>query len=193
METPLSLLERLAQPADDSAWRRFDALYRPWIVKWIHRLDPGLAPTDSDDVTQDVMHALVEKIGMFRQQRPGAFRTWLRNFVSRRLKAFWRTRRRQSPAQDPSAQSPLEEIAESGSQLTRQWDQEHDQYVLRRLLELCDAEFSSERVEAFRRQVLEGESADDVATALGKSKNSVLIDKSRILSRLRKEAQGLIE
>jgi RNA polymerase sigma-70 factor (ECF subfamily) len=193
MDTPLSLLDRLENPADDSAWQRFDALYRPWIEGWLQRLDPGLSATDIDDITQEAMKALFQKVATFRRERAGSFRNWLRAILTYRLKEYWRTRHRQPSPLGSAARSLLDEIAEPGSQLTQQWNQEHDQYVLQRLIDLLSAEFSSERMEVFRRTVLEGQSADAVAAALGKSKNAVLLDKSRVLSRLREEARGLVE
>jgi RNA polymerase sigma-70 factor (ECF subfamily) len=193
MDTPLSLLDRLENPADDSAWRRFDALYRPWIERWVQRLDPGLSANDTDDVIQEVMKALFQKVSSFRRERAGAFRNWLRAIIAFRLKEFWRARKRRPVPLGPTGRSWLDEIAEPDSQLTQQWNQEHDQYVLQRLIDLLSAEFSAERMEAFRRTVLEGQAADVVAAALHKSKNAVLLDKSRVLSRLREEAEGLIE
>jgi RNA polymerase sigma factor (sigma-70 family) len=193
MDTPLSLLDRLENPADDSAWLRFDALYRTWIESWVHRLDPGLSAPDSDDVIQEVMKALFQKVAKFRRERTGTFRNWLRALIAYRLKEFWRARKRQPPSLATADRSRLDEIARPDSQLTQQWNEEHDQYVLRRLIDLLDAEFSGERMDVFRRLVLEGQSADEVAAALGKSKNAVLVDKSRVLSRLREEARGLIE
>ncbi len=189
METSVSLLDRLENPADNSAWRRFDELYRPWIERWVRRLDSGLSANDIDDVTQEVMKALFQKIEAFRRERTGAFRNWLRALIVYRLKEHWHARRRQPAALG----SQLEEIAAPDSVLAQQWNQEHDQYVLGRLIELLGAEFSGERMEAFRRMVLEGQSAEEVAAALGKSKNAVLLDKSRVLSRLREEARGLVE
>ena len=46
---------------------------------------------------------------------------------------------------------------------------------------------------AFRRHVMEGEPAVRVAEGLGRSLNSVLLAKSRVLKRLRQELTGLVE
>jgi RNA polymerase sigma-70 factor (ECF subfamily) len=45
---------------------------------------------------------------------------------------------------------------------------------------------------AFRRHVMEGEPAVEVAAALGLTLNSVLLAKSRVLKRVRQELAGLV-
>ena len=46
--------------------------------------------------------------------------------------------------------------------------------------------------QAFRRQVLDGQSASAAATELGVTVNAVLIAKSRVLRRFREEVAGLL-
>jgi RNA polymerase sigma-70 factor (ECF subfamily) len=47
--------------------------------------------------------------------------------------------------------------------------------------------------QAFRRHVMEGEPALEVAKALKLSLNSVLLAKSRVLKRVRQELAGLVD
>ena len=54
-------------------------------------------------------------------------------------------------------------------------------------------DFAPATWQAFRRHVLEGEPAGQVAEELGLSLNSVLLAKSRVLKRLRQELAGLVE
>ena len=72
------------------------------------------------------------------------------------------------------------------------WDREHDEYVARRLLNLMEPEFAERTWRAFRRQVLDGIKADEVARELGTTVNAVLLAKSRVLNRLRQEGRGLM-
>jgi RNA polymerase sigma-70 factor (ECF subfamily) len=77
--------------------------------------------------------------------------------------------------------------------LNRQWDEEHDRYVLRCLLELMELEFEPTTVLAFRRVALEQADSAEVAKELGISVGAVYAAKSRVLGRLRQEAEGLID
>jgi RNA polymerase sigma-70 factor (ECF subfamily) len=79
------------------------------------------------------------------------------------------------------------------SVLSRLWDREHDKYVNASLMRRVQGDFSPVTWQAFRRHVLEGEPAGQVAEALGVSLNSVLLAKSRVLKRLWQEAAGLVE
>jgi RNA polymerase sigma-70 factor (ECF subfamily) len=47
--------------------------------------------------------------------------------------------------------------------------------------------------QAFRRHVLEGRPAAEVAAELGQSLNSVALAKSRVLKRLRQELAGFVD
>lgn len=192
METPVSLLERLRHRPAEADWQRLDHLYRPLIHHWLLR-DPTLGD-EAEDLVQEVMAVLVRELTRFDRQRVGSFRSWLRTVTLHRLKAFWRTRRGQ-PAQlgDGSAESPLSQLEDPSSALSRQWDREHDQHVMRRLLEMIGPDFEPATWQAFRQLVFEGRAAEDVARNLGLSANAILIAKCRILKRLRQEGQGLLD
>ena len=73
------------------------------------------------------------------------------------------------------------------------WDEEHDQFVLRRLLELMESEFEPSTLQAFRRTALQGEAAKDVAADLQMTVGAVYVAKSAVLSRIRQEAAGLLD
>jgi hypothetical protein len=90
METSVSLLERLRTQPDEALWRRLDDLYRPLIRRWLLR-DPTLRD-EVQDLTQEVMVALVAALPGFHWERPGSFRRWLRQITVNRLKGFWRSR-----------------------------------------------------------------------------------------------------
>jgi RNA polymerase sigma-70 factor, ECF subfamily len=65
--------------------------------------------------------------------------------------------------------------------------------VLTRLLQLLEPQFEDRTLTAFRLLVFEEAPPVQVAAALGMSVNAVLLAKSRVLARLRKEAEGLID
>ena len=60
-------------------------------------------------------------------------------------------------------------------------------------MELIEPEFTRPTWLAFRRQVLDGRLPAEVAAELGMTVNAVLLAKSRVLARLRKEGRGLID
>jgi RNA polymerase sigma factor (sigma-70 family) len=191
MQTSVSLLERLRTQPDEPAWRCLHDLYRPLIRHWLLR-DPTLRD-EADDLVQEVLAVVVRELPQFQRERTGSFRCWLRTITWNRLQAFRQSRqhRPQLLASD-SEFSVLMQLEDPHSALSRQWDEEHDRHVIRRLLELIEPQFEPVTVQAFRRVVFDGAKAALVATELGISINAVLLAKSRVLKRLRQEGEGLI-
>lgn len=91
------------------------------------------------------------------------------------------------------ASAALHEIADPDSALNRQWDEEHDLYVIHCLLDLVEEEFEPVTLKAFRRLALDGASGAEVAQDLGLSVAAAYVAKSRVLARIRQEAKGLID
>jgi len=193
-ETSFSLLERLRQPErDDAAWNRLVALYTPLIQGWLRRY--AVESADADDLAQEVLSTVHREIPQFQHNRhAGAFRCWLRTITVNRIRAFWRTRRSQRLlTTDSHLEQELAQLEDPASGLSKVWDQQHDQHVLRRLLELVEPEFSPAIWLAFQRLALDGLEAARVAAELGTTTNAVLLAKSRVLRRLRQEARGLVD
>ncbi len=193
METSVSLLERLRTQPDDASWKRLDDLYRPLIRYWLHSLDPTLRQ-DADDLVQEVMTVLVRDLPKFHRERMGSFRRWLRTVTTNKLKEFWRSQRnRPQPLGEASAESVFAQLEAPASNMSQQWDHDHDQHVMKRLLELIEPEFRPTTWQAFRRVFWDEEKPAQVAADLGMTENAVLLAKSRVLKRLRQEAQGLLD
>jgi RNA polymerase sigma-70 factor, ECF subfamily len=192
VETSASLLERLRHRPDEDSWQRLDDLYRPLIRHWLRR-DPTLGE-EAEDLTQEIMSVLVREVRGFRRQRTGSFRRWLRAITVHRLQWFQRTRRgRPQACGGPPGESPLTQLADPASELSRSWDREHDEHVVRRLLDLLEPEFEPDTLLAFRRVVLDEVKPAQVAAEMGKSVNAVLLAKSRVLQRLRQEAAEFLD
>jgi RNA polymerase sigma-70 factor (ECF subfamily) len=84
-------------------------------------------------------------------------------------------------------------LEDPASEMSQIWNQQHDRHVARQLLASTESNFEPTTWKAFCRIALDGARADVVAKELGISLNAVLLAKSRVLKRLRKEAAGLIE
>ena len=87
----------------------------------------------------------------------------------------------------------LGQLEDPASGLTKIWNDDHDRHVTRKLLEMLRPEFEPATWQAFQRFALDGLSAAEVARELGVTSNVVFIAKSRVLARLRQEAEGLLE
>ena len=192
-ETSATLLQRLIDRTDSVAWRRLVDLYTPLISAWLRR--QGVAVQDAEDLTQEVLGIVVREVSQFQHNgRVGAFRTWLRTITINCLRQSWRSHRiREQTTHARDLDSALDQLADPASDLSRHWDREHDEFVLHRLLELIEPEFRPATWQAFRRQAIDGAPAEAVAAELGLTVNAVLIAKSRVLSHLRRNAEGLVD
>jgi RNA polymerase sigma-70 factor, ECF subfamily len=83
-------------------------------------------------------------------------------------------------------------LIDSGSPLSRLWDREHDEHVAARVMERVRVDFTPGTWEAFVRQALGGQSAREVAAALGITWNAALMAKSRVLAKVRTELAGFV-
>jgi RNA polymerase sigma-70 factor (ECF subfamily) len=191
-ETRQSLLLR-AQTGEEDAWKDLTDLYRPLIVGWLNR--QGVPARDLEDLSQDVLLSVVKHLPTFQHSgRRGAFRSWLRTIVCSRTTDYWRAADAATQASGGSgATAALQQLADPDSDLNRQWDEEHDRYVLDCLLDLVEEEFEPATLQAFRRLALDGVSGAEAAQELGLSVAAVYVAKSRVLQRIRQEAEGLID
>lgn len=191
-ETRQSLLIR-AQNGETSAWNDLTDLYRPLILGWLNR--QGVPARDQEDLSQEVLLRVVKHLPHFEHSgQRGAFRSWLRTIVCSRTADYWKEVDASTVVKGGSgATAALHELADPDSALNRQWDEEHDRYVLHCLLLLVEEEFEPLTLQAFRRLALDGVSGAEAAEELGMSVAAVYIAKSRVLQRIRQEAGGLID
>jgi RNA polymerase sigma-70 factor (ECF subfamily) len=191
-ETRQSLLIR-AQTGEADAWRDLTDLYRPLIIRWLNR--QGVPAVAVDDLSQDVLLSVVKHLPSFDHSgHRGAFRSWLRTIVCSRTTDYWRASgARARTSGGGGAVDALEQIADPDSDLNRQWDEEHDRYVLGCLLDAVEEEFEPATLRAFRRLALDGAGGAEVAEELGMSVAAVYRAKSRVLQRIRRDAEGLID
>jgi len=191
--TSVSLLDRLGNSATDRDWQRLLEIYRPFI-RSVTRAYPMLA-SQADDVTQEVMLVLMRELPTFQRQRQGSFRAWLRNITVNQLRIAIRKSKKfpQNSSEAKDLDFQLSQLDDPSSELARQWDEQHDKFVLAQVMASVKGDFQSATWEAFQMYAVRGEPASEVAKKLGLSLNSVLLAKSRVIKRMRAEAAGLVD
>ena len=183
--TSSSLLLRLRQADEQTAWNRFVQLYTPLLYFWAQRW--GLQNQDAADLVQEVFVTLVQKLPEFQYNPQLGFRNWLRTVAHNKWRDFGR-RRGLAAAGDKS----LGDVA-APEQEDALAEAEYRQHVMSRALELMKAEFPPKMWKACWETVVEGRSAAEVAVELEIAEGTVYVAKSRILNRLRQELDGLLD
>jgi RNA polymerase sigma-70 factor (ECF subfamily) len=184
--TQVSLLERLRQPNEQAAWEHFVQLYTPLLCQWARRL--GFQGQDEPDLVQDIFAILVRKLPEFRYDPQKRFRGWLWTVAANKA----RERRRQAALPVQASEDSLNDLpARDDTEAVS--EAEYREYLVRRALELMQAEFEPTTWKAFWECVTAERPAADVAAELSISIDSVYAAKSRVLRRLRRELEGLLD
>ena len=191
--TSISLLNRLQHTDDSKNWNRLFELYAPLLRAWLRRYE--VQDSDADDIVQEVLATVLKELPSFQHnQRIGAFRSWLRTILANRVKLFWRSQKYRPVATGTSSlDDQLNQLQDDASEVSQMWNREHDEYVLQRLMRAVQPQFEAKTWQAFRRQVVDGEKANMLASELDMSLSSVYMAKSRVLSALRRESEGLVD
>lgn len=191
--TSFSLLDRASASRDTESWDRLVALYAPLLRRWLSSYE--IQDADADDLIQDVLSVVLAELPAFQHnQRTGAFRNWLRRILVNRLRGYWRVRKREPASLGTSSLlERLNELEDDNTEASRIWNADHDRQVIAQLLISVRPRVLDKTWDAFRRQVLDGKRADEVAAELEMSVNSVYVARSRVLSILRREAAGLVD
>ena len=192
LDTSVSLLERIASDGQDKDWERLLSIYRPFIDSQVRRY-PQLID-QADDIAQEIAMVLVRELPQFQRHRVGSFRVWLRQVAVNQIRNASRKQKVQPIAigDSPSIEEQLEELSNPASLASKRWNDEHDQEVLRRVIEIVREEVNPTHWQAFQAHVLDGKSADQVSRDLGITINMVHLAKSRITKRMQSEVKGLI-
>jgi RNA polymerase sigma-70 factor, ECF subfamily len=185
--TPVSLLDRLRNPAEKDAWPRFVLLYTPLLFHWARTA--GLQSQDAADLVQDVFTTLVQKMPTFVYDRHKSFRAWLRTVTLNK----WRDRAkaRGAAALDPATPPLADAVVEDPAEILA--EAEYRRHLARRALELMQADFRPETWRACWLTVAEGRPAAGVAAELGLTVSAVYSANCRVLGRLRQELAGLFD
>jgi len=187
--TSATLLDRVRQN-DPVAWQRLVDLYGPLVFHWGRRF--GLRDEDAADLMQEVFLAVARAVRRFEHSEShGRFRGWLWTITRNRFRDWHRRRHDQFAARGgDSAWQELAAIPEEWSDDATEVTHAEVRSLFQRALNLVRDEFQPQTWEAFWRTVVDGQSTEEVATALGLSAASVRQAKSRVLRRLRAELES---
>lgn len=191
-ETPLtrpSLLLRVRDPHDESAWSQFVEIYTPLIFGYCR--SRGLQDGDAADVAQESMRAVAKAIGKFEYDpQRGKFRNWLLTVVQSKLHNFLAQQRRQ-PAL--AGQTTLQRTLEDNSAAADEskWEVDYYRAVFNWAADRIRGEFQENTWQAFWRTTIEERDGKEVAEALGMTVGAVYVAKSRVIGRLKQEIQSV--
>ena len=182
-----SLLLRMRNLDDRSAWETFIEIYGPLVYGYARRR--GLQDADAAEVTQEVLTQVSQSIGSFDYQpQRGSFRGWLGSIA--RSKVCQLHRRRKNAIQ-PAVDDALDEAISADSDTL--WDEQCRQHLLHLAMRRIRPHFEDATWRAFELAWLQDEPAEAVARELSSDVRFVYVAKSRVLKKLREEVCALAE
>lgn len=189
-ETDVSLLLRLRQdPTDQVAWSNFVKRYGRRIYFWCRQWQ--LQEADAEDVTQNVLLILAEKLREFQYDPGGSFRAWLKTVAHHAWGRYAATQQRPGQGTGDSHALELLHSLEARDDLAAKLEEEFD----RELLELATARVA-QRVEthtwrAFQLLALQRLPGADVAASLDMPVSVVYAARSRVQRMIQNEIRQL--
>lgn len=178
--THVSLLARLADPADQAAWGEFHRRYAELLRGFARRR--GIQMADCDDIVQDVLVSLGKALPGFEYDPArGKFRSYLKTIT---LRVIFR---KSSQNRGTARLEHIEEATRAASmdeEVEQQWEDEWREHHLRRAMRDVLAEFNDKDRQAFQLYAVEGRPLEEVTGVLAMSADAVYQAKSRILRRL---------
>jgi len=177
--TSVSLLIRIRDPADEQAWREFEARYCELVLRYCLRR--GLQRVDSEDVRQQVWINLAKGLRNFEYDpKRGRFRGYLGRVVGNAISRHFSRRASNDLALDSAvlASTPADNGDADGA-----WEQEWVNHHYRLAIQRIENLYEPRSVAVFKR-LLAGGATDEVAGEFDMTPNAVRQVKHRIQKRM---------
>ncbi len=177
--TRATLLLRVKDAGDRSAWDEFYRLYAPLLYRYARAR--GLGRADAEEVRDQCMQIVSQKIGRFDyDKRKGGFKNWLFRIARGRVIDHLRKRREKS-ADTSDLRRLVDSETAPDEQWERQWRNEHLRYCVARVRHRV----SEQHYRAFCMLLYDEARVEDVCKALGMNRNQIYKAKSRVLEQVR--------
>lgn len=184
LETRKSLIVRLKNAQNESAWRDFVCTYEGFLDRLIRR--QGVPERHVPDVTQQILLAIAKSVDGWKDDgNPASFRRWLqavsRNIVIR----FMARERKQAGGVGGSDLLAVLQNVEAAPDDNNGRRYEHELIVW--AAEQVRHEFLDTSWRAFWLTVIEDHPVDEVASTLNLTPGSIYMSRSRIMAKIRRK------
>jgi len=163
--TSLTLLDRLQNRDDETAWTEFVAPLRALILNWCRKW--GLQPADAEDVAQTVLFRVAARMGTVRYDPTRSFRAYLKTLTHYAFCDLLAARKKPGAGSGDSVVLHLLTSVEARDELAQRLADNADQERLKRAMFRVKAWVEPHTWEAFRLTALEGLSGAEAAARLG--------------------------
>jgi len=188
--TSPTLLGRLGRvPADQAAWGEFAERYGRKIYGWCRRWQ--LQEADAEDVTQQVLLKLAQKMRTFSYDPARSFRAWLKTVTHHAWRDFVVGRGRPGGGTGDSGVLELLHSVEARDRLVEDLDEEFRRDLLEEAMARVRLRVQAHTWEAFRLLAVEGLSGAEAGARLGMKVATVHVARSQVQKLLQEETRRI--
>jgi RNA polymerase sigma-70 factor (ECF subfamily) len=188
LTTHTTFVEGLRQ-MDRDVWDEFVALYEPLLFSYVRK--NNVPEHEAGDVVQNIWIALWKYMPRFRFDRTkGRFRTWLYKIAYHAAKDYHRHGGKVKPLNLDELADEIVAGADGGEE---EWERLVQARALARAIEVVRATTDPKTWACFEQHKLKFRPARDVGAELGLSENSVNVNASRVLKKIRDRSQQLFD
>jgi RNA polymerase sigma-70 factor (ECF subfamily) len=184
--TRVTLLRQLRHdPSDPSCWDEFVERYGRHIYRWCRQWH--LQDADAEDVTQDTLVKLTQKLGGFTYDPNRSFRAWLKTVAHHACRDFCDSRRHGQRAAGDGAFHERILTIEAREDLAKRLEEAFDLELLEAAELRVRLRVAPHTWEAFRLMAIERLPVPEVAARVHMQVAMVYVAKSKVQKMLKEE------
>ncbi|NQZ56033.1 MAG: sigma-70 family RNA polymerase sigma factor [Lentisphaeraceae bacterium] len=187
-QTRQTLLQRVKVQKDEKSWEEFVHFYKNYFYVICRRMN--LAHHDAEEVTQQIILKLWNKLPDFQYNEGMRFRSWLSMVAGNEVKDF--LRKQKSLQRKHTSAGEREQKRVSLPEIETVIRQEWMNYIATLALEKVKAQFSEQIVEIFLK-LNKGASRTELALEYNLPVNTISVYKRRVLQVMCREIRLLDE
>ena len=188
--TRITLLGRLRRdPTNQAAWGEFVEHYGRKIYGWCRKWN--LQEADAQDVTQNVLLKLAQKLREFTYDPSRSFRAWLKTLTHHAWSDFVESRQRPGLGSGDSQVGSLLGSIEAREDLVKHLEAEFDRELLEEAMQRVRLRVAPQTWQAFTLTAIEGCSGAEAAERIPMQVAQVFVAKRRVQKMLQEEVAKL--
>lgn len=188
--TRITLLGRLrGDPSNQAIWAEFVDHYGGKIYSWCRKW--ALQDADAQDVTQNVLLKLADKMRSFEYDPARSFRAWLKTLTHHAWSDYLESRRRPGRGSGDSDVADMLQSIEARDDLLRHLETEFDRELFEEAMTRVRLRVAPQTWEAFRLTALEGLSGAEASERIAMQTAQVYVAKRRVQKMLTAEIAKL--
>lgn len=190
--THITLLSKLRlDPCDQTGWAEFVERYGRHIYRWCRQWN--LTDADAEDVTQNILMKLTQKLREFKYDPSRSFRGWLKTIAHHTWRDFEISHRHKNRTASDRAIADQMLAVEARDDLIQKLDESFDLELLEAAKARVRLRVAPQTWEAFRLVALEGQPVTEVAVKVNMQVAMVYVARNKVQRMLQEEIGKLEE